>query len=385
MYDHEIDYFPAKLAIGAAFCNRVSELKQMHSNIAKSRHTVIYSPRRYGKSSLVNKVVIDLNLPCATIDLFLAHDDNVIIKRIMSGIGEILSHLLTPSQKFLRLAQQLFHNFRVTLGIKGYYVEATFGASTADVIDKIYEALNIVNKLAVEKKRKIVIFFDEFQDIANANGAKSIQGAIRNIAQSTDNIVFIFSGSYQHMLAELFDDKAKPLYMLCDKIYLERIYAKDYKEHINKIAYIKWKKHLKPDVLDKILDLTEAHAFYVNMLCDIIFAGNCLPDLDSVLKAWEKCQDIEQRRIISDIENLAKNQQDVLRLIAIYSPTEPTGAQFVKSVGKASSTIRQCVMTLLQKDFVYLVNRDDTELTFVKKGQYRVLDPLLSKVLRELS
>ena len=76
------DYFPTKLATGKAFCNRLNEINFISDNINKCRHTVIYSPRRYGKSSLVNKVVTDKKLPNATIDLFLAHDDKMINKRI---------------------------------------------------------------------------------------------------------------------------------------------------------------------------------------------------------------------------------------------------------------------------------------------------------------
>ncbi len=51
-HSNHFDYFPSKLAIGLAFCNRINELKQLNANINKSRHTVIYPPRRYGKSSL---------------------------------------------------------------------------------------------------------------------------------------------------------------------------------------------------------------------------------------------------------------------------------------------------------------------------------------------
>lgn len=379
------DYFPAKLATGKAFCNRVKELKQLKLNISKCRHTVIYSPRRYGKSSLVYRTVVDLKLPYTIIDLFLAHDDHIITKRIMLGISNIISQLLTPSQKLLNVVQELFRNFKVSLGGHGYYIEGVFNSNTADTIDQIYEALSILNNLAKEKNRKIIIFFDEFQDIANSEGAKSIQGAIRNIAQSTDNIVFIFSGSYQHMLAELFDDKAKPLYMLCDKIYLERILGVDYKKHINEIALLKWKKPIDEMVLDKILHLTEAHAFYVNMLCNILFDAKDVPQLDAVGDAWNVCQDMEYRRIISDIQGLSTNQQDVLRLIANNNPIEPTSTAFSNVAAKANSTIRQCVGVLLKKDFIYKVNIEDSSLVFIKIGQYRVLDPLMAMMLRKLS
>lgn len=48
-----INYFSLGIAKGEAFCNRVSKRKQLISNIEKNKHTIVISPRRYGKSSLV--------------------------------------------------------------------------------------------------------------------------------------------------------------------------------------------------------------------------------------------------------------------------------------------------------------------------------------------
>jgi hypothetical protein len=304
----------------------------------------------------------------------------------MIGISQLISQIITPSQKFIKKIQDSFRNFKVTLGVKGFVIENLFiSNNNYDSVDQIYEALDNLNKILIEKNTQVIIFFDEFQDIINANNSKSIQGAIRNIAQITHSIVFIFSGSYQHMLKELFDDKSKPLYMLCDKIFLQRILAIEYKKHINKIAMLKWGMVIDNNILDKILNMTECHAFYINMLCNIIFEQNTIPILTDIENAWNLCQEIEQRRLISDIQSLSINQQDVLRYISLESPIEPTGASFNKLVGKANSTIRQCMQVLLNKDFIYHVTIKDLDLKYIQLGQYRVLDPLLANTLKRLS
>ena len=380
-----IDFFPSKLAIGKAFCNRQIEIKFINENISKCRHTVIYSPRRYGKSSLVNKVVTDQKLPNATIDLFLAHDDQMINKRMLVGISHIVSQILSPSEKMLKKVQDSFTNFKVSLGVYGFSIESSFASNVADTVDQIYEALIVLDSIAKEKNQKVIIFIDEFQDIVNAQSSKSIQGAIRNVAQGTNNIVFIFSGSYQHMLSELFDDKSKPLYMICDKLYLERILSKEYIKHLNEISKIKWNENLNHIVLERILSLTEAHAFYINMLCNILFRMDKAPGYDDIDLAWDQCRDVESRRIVSDIQSLSIHQQDVLRLIAIHNPIEPSGQHFVQISRKAGATIRQSIGVLLKKDFIYRITREDVDLPFIKIGQYRVLDPLMSSFLRKIS
>src|SRR4051812_17429927 len=110
-----IDYFPSKLAKAPRFCNRTQERDLLRSNINLGRHTVLVSPRRYGKSSLVHQVVLDMQIPCAAIDLFLAHDGKAITKRILDGISNVISQILPLSQKALITAQSFFSHFKVAM------------------------------------------------------------------------------------------------------------------------------------------------------------------------------------------------------------------------------------------------------------------------------
>lgn len=96
-----IDYFPTKLAHGEQFSSRVKEKEFIKNNIQRCRHTVIVAPRRYGKSSLVNQVVSEIEIAFASIDLFLAHDDAAITRRILSGISLVVSQILPLDQKIL--------------------------------------------------------------------------------------------------------------------------------------------------------------------------------------------------------------------------------------------------------------------------------------------
>ena len=75
-----MDIFPSKLATGAQFCNRTQEINSLTNSITLGRHTVLISPRRYGKTSLANKVVEEGHLAFASIDLFLAHTDQTKVK-----------------------------------------------------------------------------------------------------------------------------------------------------------------------------------------------------------------------------------------------------------------------------------------------------------------
>ena len=377
------DTFPTKLAIGQQFCNRHKERDLLKNNIEKCRPTVLISPRRYGKSSLVHQVVFELKLPSATVDLFLAHNDLAITKRILQGVSEIVSTIIPPSQKLLAEVQAMFNAFKVSLTVKYFNIEATYTGTTFDAVDQVFNALNTLAKLAEEYRKKVIFFIDEFQDIAMSENSKSIQGAIRHVAQESTSMVFIFSGSNRHLLLELFDDKSMPLYMLCDKLYLERINSADYNIHLNDLAVKKWGIPLTNLTFNQIIKHTESHAFYINMLCNQLWQLDKLPNIDDVNTSWEYCFDLERRRIVAELEKLTKNQQDLLKALALTPVIEPTNQQFLNAINKASSSVKLGIKSLLEKDMLYIVNQEDPGLSMLKIGQIRVLDPLLAYAVRK--
>ncbi len=377
------DYFPAKLAQGSQFCNRSHEKKILHENINKCRHTVLVAPRRYGKSSLVYKVIDESTLPLASIDLFLAHDDNAVIKRILTGIGQAVSKIMPRQQKMLAKLQNIFSNFRVSLTAKGFNIDASVETVGFDPVDQVFSALQVLSELAKQQQKKTVVFIDEFQDIREASRSKSIQGAIRHVAQETSQLMFIFSGSNRRLLLELFDDKSKPLYMLCDMLHLERINSQDYFHHIQALAKEKWGGELSAMVFDKIIALTELHPYYINLLCHELWKSDTIPDINTVFSSWETCYIAHEDRLIAELEKLTSKQQDILKALSLYSVAEPTGYAFVSAAKTPASTIKQIIKTLLNKDMIYKVKQRDDALPDCKKDQLKVLDPLLAYALKK--
>ena len=379
------DYFPSKLAIGTQFCNRKSEQQLLKDNIKKGRHTVLLSPRRYGKSSLATKVVSEIKLPFVSIDLFLANTDEAITKRMMQGIAAAVSQLLPPTEKLLDVVQKAFRHFKVSLSAKYFNIEATFEGGMSSSVDQIFNALEGLAQLAKLKQKRVVFFIDEFQDIAQSENSKAIQGAIRHVAQATSDIVFIFSGSNRHLLAELFDDKSMPLYMLCDKIHLERMGSNHYLPHLDKAAKQCWQQSLDKRAFEGIMQLTELHPFYVNMLCNEIWsrANKKTPSYDKIVDAWQHCYELEERRLVVELERLTSNQQNFLKVLARFPTSEPNSQRFIQMVNMAQSSVYQTINTLLGKDMIYKVTTEDEALPTMRKDQLRILDPLLAYALRK--
>lgn len=376
------DYFPARLATGNRFCNRVKEQAELKRNIEIGRHTVLVSPRRYGKSSLVHKVVGDIRLPAAYIDFFMAHDDRAITLRLLNGIADVISQIMPVTQKTLAILEKYFTRLRVSLSVKGFTFSLSYNERELDAVSQIYEALKSLVKLAEEENKKVILFIDEFQDITNAENAKSIQGALRSIAQEFQQIIFIFSGSSRRLLLEIFDDSKKPFYMLCDKIELDRMISADYRPYVQKAAEEKWKSAISDAAFKKMMSLTELHPFYVNMLGNQLCKNDALPDEDAVISAWNECLEIERRRIVAEVEHLTLNQQKALKYLAFNPVLEPLAKSVLNEVNLSVSSMKMALKYLLDHDLVFQVTFEDECVPTFKKNQYRVLDPLLSYSLR---
>lgn len=380
------DFFPAKLARAPRFCNRVEEQAKLKRNIELKRPTVLVSPRRYGKSSLAHKVVHDLKLPAAFIDLFLANDDKTVAVRILEGVGSVVSQIMPKPQKALELLQEYFSHFNFSFAVKGMGMEIAFQAKDPQNFDaaaQVHAALKSLSQLAAKENKSVVIFIDEFQDISNAKNSKTIEGAIRNVAQESNNIAFIFSGSSRHLLLNLFDDKNKPLYMLCDKIMLERMNSKDYHAYIQKAAKEKWGKALPEDVFKQMMVLTELHPFYVNMLGNELWQLNKIPANKAIVdQAWENCFIQEQRRLVAELEHLTINQQKVLKYLACNPVIEVYAQAVLSEVGLSNASMNLALKFLLENDIVHRIAFEDATLPSLRLKQHRILDPLLAYALR---
>lgn len=376
-------YFSSKLAKGEQFCNRIQEQKELKENILQGRHTVMVSPRRYGKSSLVHKVVENVGLPAAYIDLFLAHDDQAVTRRILDGVAALLSKMMPITQKAAVALQHCFSHVKIGLIAGGFTLQVSTETKMVSAVEQIYDTLKVLNDFLKKEKRKAIIFIDEFQDIKNAQSAHSIQGAMRNIAQATDHLVFIFSGSSRHLLLQLFDDKSMPFYMLCDKMILDRIASKDYAFYLQKAAKHKWGQTLSEDTVRRLMILTELHPFYVNFLGNQLFKNDSLPDENKVSEDWRTCCENEKRRLVLEVEPLTLNQQKVLKNLALYPEREVYSSSYLNKIEISLSSMRACIQSLQEKDLIYQVTLEDPLLEHIKIGQYRVLDPLLAFSLRQ--
>lgn len=248
------------------FTNRQNEIKKVHSIVNSDNHLIITSPRRYGKSSLVLKAIDNLNRPVISMDLQIITSQHDLAAQLLKRI-----YSTYPFEKI----RQYVMNFRIipTININPVTnnVEVSFQPDSGKNVAIFEDVLNLLEKLS-KKNKKLIVIFDEFQDIKRIDSTLIYQ--FRSIMQHHQNVNYIFLGSQESMIKDIFEKKKSPFYHF------------GYVMSLNKIPEIDFKNFLierfsgmigEPEKLaGKILAFTKCHPYYTQQLA---------------YSVWEKCMD----------------------------------------------------------------------------------------------
>lgn len=366
--------FPLGKAYGPAFCNRVEETQKLVSHIENGKHTFLVAPRRYGKSSLCEHVFEEINFAWSKVDFHLAVLEKDAERLLINGIMDLISKSIGSVEKLVHIIKKYAKKLqpKFVLGNEHFKLELTH-VGNSSVSENIAEALQILDKLLVERDKKAVLLLDEFQEVGNIVSGRGIEGAIRHVAQETKNLAIIFCGSNPHLLNTMFEDERRPLYKLCRKIVLDRIDETAYYKHLNNAAKKIWGKKLSDDSFTQIMMLTERHPYYVNYLCDVLCSDSeILPSLTDIKKAWNVVIEEERSDLIKDFSALSQNQRKLMIHIANYGGDDLYSVATSQKTDIPVSSISRALSTLIEKDYLEKVN-----------DSYRLIVPVFKQILHE--
>ncbi len=368
------NYFPTKLAKGYAFCNRKIELTRLKHDIDTVAPALIISPRRYGKTSLSLRAFEQLKISYVQVDLYKAFCEEDIERYILNGIGVLLGKLETAPKKLITLAGEFFSNIHINVSIEKEGLKLDFSKRNKSPVDNILNALEKLHELAKKRKQKVILYLDEFQSVGEVCSNHAIEAAIREVAQKSEYICFVFSGSDRHLIEQMFNDKKKPFYNLCDVISLDRISETDYVAYLQKASKARWANTLLQKTIDEIIRCTERHAYYLNKLCSLLWLQD-QPTLNCVRTTWDSFVIENKSAVERELALLTINHRKILTHIAKRDGVkEPFGKLFLSQINMSNSSAARAMKLLIDKDYIFI--SPDT-------NEHRVLDPLMRSVLAD--
>ena len=219
----------------------------------------------------------------------------------------------------------------------------------------------------------MVIFIDEFQQIAILPQHQTIEASLRSVAQELEMVTLIFSGSNRKLLLMMFDDRKRPFFQLCEKIFLERISKNDYVKHLQKLAQKRWKNFLSDNASELIFELSQNHPYYLNLLCSKLWNISKLPDSRTVKLCWQYCLQEETHLLSQALISLSTTQRAFLLLILEEKIDQPGGKKVANSLNVTPRAVIKAVNSLIDNDYIF---KDDG-------GYYQLINPLLKDYMEK--
>lgn len=371
------NYFPQGIASGNAFIGRENEINYLMKNIQMGRHTLLLAPRRYGKTSLAINTFNRLSIPYVEVNCYLALSASAIEKKFLIAVQTLLNKIISKPEKLLNNIQSFLKKGKKswTLGFKGIAGVEITPDETEDYSENILTSLMLLEHVLEKQQQIAVMFLDEIQEIASLKESRQLEGAIRQFAQHSKKLVFVFSGSNRRMLTQMFDDRTMPLYELCDRIILGRIDAKDYEQYLNNISQKTFNIPLSKSVFQKIIQLSERHPKRIYNLCFCLWRfcedSNKIPTEEDVIQTWDRYLQQRFKDISYYLKKLSSGQIKVLTLIAINFQQEITGQAAQKKVKLSGPSIVKSLQILEANDYIEK-NQDNS---------YTIIDPLVKDIL----
>ena len=186
---------------GPYFADRKKEIKELKREMANLNQVFLVSPRRFGKTCLLLKLIETLKrekTACAYLDLNAFPDIRSFASALAAGTSEALE---TNKDKLLKMFSG-FQNLRPTVSVDPdgkISAGLELAVKENDALAALLEGMRHAEKLAVKKRKKLVVIIDEFSDLDKYNG-RSVEKAMRSEIQKQTRVGYIFSGSEQSVM-----------------------------------------------------------------------------------------------------------------------------------------------------------------------------------------
>lgn len=343
-----------KAAEGEYFTDRQEDAKRLTANLTHGINTILISPRRWGKTSLVKKVITEIESPeikPVFLDIFQCKSEwefyrafaTAVIKQTASKLDEWVemakTFLASISPKFT-FGPDPMTDFSVS-----------FEWDKKD--DTILDVLQLPEKIAQKRGIHLIVCLDEFQQMAEFADSVTFQKKLRSVWQHQQHVTYCMFGSKKHLLENIFNDKSMPFYKFGDLMFLKKIPINEWVPFICD-KFRETGKSITPQQARTICEATDNLSSYVQQLSWVVWykSGDTVTD-DDIIEAINDL--LEQNKVFfqREVEQLSELQLNFLRAMADGITTGFSSKEVLKKYRLVSSANVQAIkMALIKRDLI---------------------------------
>lgn len=350
---------------GNTFTDRKEETNRLKMNFLYGVNTILISPRRMGKTSLVEKVcslVESDTLKIAKIDAFGCRSENDFINAFATAVVRATS---SKWEEWMENAKTFLSRFipKISIGqdpLTDFSIALEYNRANTVTED----ILQLPETIAKQKGIKIVICIDEFQQIADFPDSITFQKKLRSVWQLQSNVSYCLYGSKKHMMEKMFQSQSHPFYRFGDLFYLDKISETDWVEYICDRFRVTGKE-ISRELASEICTVTDRYSSYVQQLAWLVWLRTDKhATKEDVEFGIDRMLDACEPLFIQQTESLSAYQMNFLRALANGVHTGFTRSEILDSyqLGTAAN-ISRLKKALTEKDLIMMTAPKKLEIS----------------------
>lgn len=355
------------------FCDRRKETETVVNALHNERNMVLISPRRLGKTGLIHHAFSQIEkageeTKCFYIDINATRNLQQFVQLLAKTV---IGKVDTASQSVIRKISGFFSAYKPTLSLDELTGLPTFSITVSN--EQKEESLKHILEYLKESGKRIYIAIDEFQQIAEYP-EKGTEALLRSYIQFVPNVVFIFAGSKQHIMAEMFTSAKRPFYQSSQMLSLSEIGIAEYHHFADRLMNAKGMT-INEATFTYLYNMVDGQTWYVQHILNRLYEYGGEFDRAVVDKVVAELVNEQEVAFSNYYDSLTYNQSLLVVAIARDGAVKSVlSHEFIlKHDLPAPSSVSLALKTLVNREFVYRYN-----------GNYIIYDRFFAIWLRRL-
>lgn len=352
-------------AEGDTFTDRREETEILRQNFIHGVNTIIISPRRMGKTSLVEKVADGFqssDLRIAKMDAFACRSERDFTSAFATAVIKATS---TKFEEWIANAKTLLAHLvpRISIGpdpMNEFAISFEYDKTP----ESLEDVLSLPERFAEKNECKIVVCIDEFQQIGEFSNSLTFQKKLRTIWQHQKHVSYCLYGSKKHMMDNIFLNSSCPFYRFGDLIYLKKISKTDWVPFIQE-RFLATGKHISEELATKICDYTECYSSYVQQLAWFVWLKTDIIATEENLSfAVDRLLDANESLFIQMTESISEYQMNFLHALADGVHTGFSQQEVLNKYRYGTSAnINRIKKSLMERDMIDITRPHHIEIS----------------------
>lgn len=354
---------------GSDFADRRRELAELTRELTDGQHVFLLSPRRYGKTSLILTLLDGLRSRGTLVAYVDTFRTTTPVQLLELMAQTVLGSAESRPERLLRLATELLGRLRPQVGTDPTgrsTLSLDIGSSPRSGLALQEEVLALPERLAMKRKRRLVLAFDEFQEMQRFPGA-GLEKAMRSHFQRHRDVSYLFAGSRQSALQDMATRERSPFYKFGRIMSLGPIPQEEFAPFLE-ARFRRGRLQVLAEVLDAILAAADDVPYNVQRLCHQLWAlragqADRITERD-IGVAIATIVDQDAPYFSAGWGRLSLHQRQVLQAIARAGGRNVFATEFLVAHRLGSHSSVQTSLRQLLKE----------QIVFKADGEYRIAD-----------